>query len=669
MKKNGLLKILGPNEKPLKIQKKLLEQAGYTEEDHLDEIGREDHGYLVRFTFMMSRMGGYSLSLDQDPGLGKMQKFSHVDLQGRNLLTIPITLYHRAPEIISLNLSRNLSLNIPKDFIQQCVNLRKIEFTGNECEKLPPSISAASRLTYLDISNNRLEELDHAQLEDHSALVALKMSNNRLRSLPHSFSRFRSLRNLHLASNHLTTFPQFICELVTLVDLDVSFNMIPAFPSEIGQLTALERLNATNNRLKGPLPATFSSLGSLKELDLRWNHEITDIDVVAELPHLEAIVVSHNRISQFQKTFTKLRALHLNSNPITRFALPIAMPTLKFLNLSNAKIAAISESLFEKLPNVEKLILDKNHIVSFPPQIGKLQKLEYLSAYNNELGKLPKEIGLLQELKYLDLHYNNLRALPGEIWQCQNLSTLNVCSNLLKEFPKPVHAPIAVSYPDAMAKEQETKLQGPTEKMEALRRPSQLGSSLLTVGNVVSQSGRKGSMVSVYGNTARKASVVSKASSDVGINTTTNGGASTPSTASIRKDSAASNKMLLTFAHSLRYLYLGDNQFSEEVFEELSLLSELRVLNLSYNTIYDIPSGALSRMPNLNELYLSGNELTSLPAEDLEYVSNMKVLHLNGNKFQTLPAELGKIRRLLVLDVACNSLKYNISNWPYDWNW
>ena len=61
MRKNSLLRILGPNERPLKIQKKLLELVGYTEDDHLDEIGREDHGYLVRFTFMMARTGGYSL--------------------------------------------------------------------------------------------------------------------------------------------------------------------------------------------------------------------------------------------------------------------------------------------------------------------------------------------------------------------------------------------------------------------------------------------------------------------------------------------------------------------------------------------------------------------------------------------------------------------------------
>jgi adenylate cyclase len=603
---------------------------------------------------------------DQETGLTKVQKFSHVDLQGRNLLTIPITLYHKAPEIISLNLSRNLSLNIPKDFIQQCVNLRKIEFTGNDAERLPNSIAAALRLTYLDISHNRLEDLEHAALEKHGALVALKLSNNRLASLPSAFGLFKSLRSLHLASNYLTTFPQFICDLVTLVELDISFNSIKSFPLQIGQLSALERLNATNNRLTGSLPQTFSMLGSLKELDLRFNLELQNIDVVAELPRLETVVVSHNRVSGFQQSFQKLRALHLNSNPVTRFSIPTVLVTLKFLNLSNAKIAAINDTLFDKLPNLERLILDKNHIVSFPPQIAKLRRLEYLSCNNNELATLPKEIGQLQDLRYLDLHYNNIKVLPGEIWQLTCLVTLNISSNVLKEFPKPPTntTAVGITVSEAPANPEQTipedGIEG--EGPETIRRPSQQTGNLLSVGTSPAQNGRKGSMVSIYGQGGRKASVISKSTSDVTV-----GGSPTVSTP--RKDSSSSSRMSYTFVYTLKYLYLADNRLSDEVFEELSLLSELRVLNLSYNDLYDIPPRALSRMPQLNELYLSGNELTSLPAEDLEHIPSLKVLHLNGNKFQTLPAELGKIRKLLVLDVGNNALKYNISNWPYDWNW
>ncbi|CAZ83205.1 unnamed protein product [Tuber melanosporum] len=655
MKKNGVQRILGPNERPLKIQKRLLEQAGYTEDDHLDEIGREDHSYMCRFTFMMSRMGN-NYSLDQDPGLGKLQKYSHVDLQGRNLLAIPIALYHHAAEIISLNLSRNLSLNIPTDFIQQCVNLRKIEFQGNEAEKLPQSISAASRLTYLDISNNRLEELDHASLENHGSLVALKMANNRLRTLPDTFSQFKCLRSLSLSSNYLNVFPPFICELFTLVDLDISFNLIKTFPFEIGQLGNLDRLVATNNRLTGSLPQTFSLLNGLKELDLRYNNLI-NVDVAADLPKLELLLTGHNSISGFQHSFPKLRALHLNSCPVTRFSFPSAMPTLKFLNLQNAKIAALAETLFERLPNLERLVLDKNHIVSFPPQICKLKKLAHMSCFNNELASLPKEIGQLTDLRVLDLHENNLKTLPGEIWQMTNLVTLNVSSNLLREFPKPIPNPAAQSPSAETASILSLGKDDEIVKPDTSRRPSQGSGGLLSVGNSPGGGGRKGSLVSIYGPGGRKASVISKSGSEHGSHLST------------RKDSAASSRISNTFAFSLRYLHIADNKLSDEVFEQLSLLSELRILNLSYNEIYDIPSRALSRLSLLNELYLSGNELTSLPAEDLEYVASLKVLHINSNKFQTLPAELGKVRKLLVLDVGSNALKYNISNWPYDWNW
>lgn len=136
-----------------------------------------------------------------------------------------------------------------------------------------------------------------------------------------------------------------------------------------------------------------------------------------------------------------------------------------------------------------------------------------------------------------------------------------------------------------------------------------------------------------------------------------------------RKDSVLQTRMTTTFAGSLRHLMLADNRLSEDIFDEIVLLPELRTLNLSWNELYDIPPRTIRRWQNLTELYLSGNELNSLPTEDFEEISSLRVLHLNGNKFQVLPAELGKVQKLAVLDVGGNSLKYNVSNWPYDWNW
>ncbi|KAF8424938.1 hypothetical protein EV426DRAFT_532546 [Tirmania nivea] len=668
IKKGEMSRILQPQERPLQIQKRLLEQAGYTQYDHLEEIGREDHSYLCRFTFRMSKIGG--CSLEADPGLSKMQKFNHVELQGKNLFTIPILLYQKASEIIALNLSYNLSVDIPTDFIQACINLRKIEFQGNEATKLPPSISYASRLTYLDISNNRIETLESAELHKASALVSLKMTNNQLTSLPAKFADFKCLRSLHVSSNCLTVFPQFICSLANLVDLDISFNAIPTLPDEIGQLSALERLIATNNKLSGSFPPAFANLTSLKELDVRYN-PLTNIDVVADLPRVELVLVGHNSVSGLEKSFHKIRALHLNSNPVTRFSLPWAIPTLTYLNLSSAKLTSFGDAVFDKIPNLQKLVLDKNHMASLPTSIGKLKKLEHLSACNNSLKALPAEIGQLSELKFLDLHDNNIKALPAEIWHLSCLATLNMSSNILMTFPKPSVNP-NVPLPDVGALPKITDVEGGGKSVDPNenRRPSQISGGLLSVGSPPGGNGREGSIVSIYGPGGRKASVMSSksaTSTDTGYDRPS--GAVSPLPASVRKDSAASNKFANTMAQSLKYLYLADNQLTDDVFEEIQLLGELRILNLSYNGLYDVPNRALGRMVHLNELYLSGNELTSLPADDLENLSHLKVLHINGNKFQTLPAELGKVRRLLVLDVGTNWLKYNISNWPYDWNW
>ena len=665
MKKHDLERILEPGERPVFIQKRLLEQAGYEERDRIEEVGREDNSYLCRFSFLPARQTGVT-TVSQDAN--KIQKYSHVDLSGKNLITIPISLYSKATDIISLNLSRNLSLDLPKDFIQSCQNLRDIRYVNNEAWKLPTSISKANRLTILDVSNNRLEHLKHAELFKLQSLVSLKLANNRLRNLPAYFGQFKAMRTLNISSNFIDSFPEFLCGLESLVDMDLSFNAIASLPNAISKLRNLERLVITNNRLTGSLPETFVELLNLKEVDIRYN-SLSSIDILARLPKVEQISADHNAVSVCESGFTKIRILRLNSNPVTKFEILNAVPTLTTLILSNAKLAHIPDAAFDKMPNLVKLVLDKNHFVSLPVHIGKLRKLEHFSIARNALNSLPAEIGCLTELRFLDVRENNLRKLPMEIWYANRLETLNISSNVLDSFPKA--ASRAPQVPEEMqsASQQSSNGLGSKESFEELgplegfgnRRPSQASGGLLSVGTSPVPSDRKSSVVSVYGKGGRKTSVVSRS--------TSSGTAGSPTPASTRKDSALSNKLFNTFAASLRNLYLADNQLDDDVFDELILLGELRVLNLSYNDINDMPQNSLKRWPNIVELYLSGNELTSLPSDDFEEFSLLQVLHINGNKFQTLPAELGKAHRLAVLDCGSNSLKYNVSNWPYDWNW
>lgn len=526
-----------------------------------------------------------------------------------------------------------MSLSIPSDFIDSCTSLQEIRFTHNEARRIPKSIPAAPSLTHLDLSHNRLEDLEHIGLTEMYQLISLKVANNRLKAIPSSITQLMELRVLDLSSNYFTEFPAVVTDLTHLADLDLSFNLIEQVPESIGKLTELSRFIITNNKLKHDFPDTVSDLESLREVDCRFNC-LHSIDVLSTIPGLESLYCGHNQISAVNPStrFAKLRHFHMNKNPTTKLLLPVApepsRTMLTYLNMAGAKLSALDEVIFDALQNLERLVLDDNAFTGLP-YLGKLKKLQVLHCANNSLQALPKEIGTMTALKFIDVHNNNIKNLPPEIWQIVTLEGLNATSNLLNSFPKPPPAHSSIS----------SSTSGLGEELTASSSKETIPAS------------RKNSSVSV----GRMAKILSQ-----------------ESVGSLRKDSSASSmtsRTSNTIAQSLKILMLGDNRLGDDVFEQISFLVELRCLNLSYNEIYEIPTGALSRLTQLTEMYLSGNELTSLPADDLERLGTLRVLHLNCNKLQTLPAELGKIRRLHVLDVGSNSLKYNISNWPYDWNW
>ncbi|PHH54283.1 Adenylate cyclase [Ceratocystis fimbriata CBS 114723] len=666
LKTHDLFRILKPSERPLALQKRLLEQAGYKEQDRIPDIGREDNSYLCRFMFLSSIDPLFSKA-GIDPALTRITKPAHIDLSGRNIATIPIPLFKRTDDILSLNLSRNLALDIPRDFISACHQLRDIKYNNNEVRRLPLSFSRAVKLTFLDAGNNFIETLEGAELEELTGLLKMSFANNRLTSLPPYFDTYKVLRYLNLSSNFIDKFPKFICDLESLLDLDISFNAIAQLPEEIGKLKTLERFFITNNRLSHPLPPSFKEMDNLREFDCKYNM-LDNIDILSELPRLEIFSADHNQISRFCGTFAMLRNLRLNSNPLTIFELEGPVMTLKVLNLSNGKLTSIDKS-FAFMPNLESLIADKNFLSMLSPQISNLRRLEHLSISCNRLSELPPQIGCLTELKVLDVHSNNLMKLPMELWWANKLEVLNVSSNVLDSFPKP-----ASKQPRPFGEENmpppSLKTGSPpslttfpsSETLDESRRPSQSSSTLLSVGAVPVSPGadRKGSVVSVYGK-GRNTKVISRNPSQTTLSTSV----------TARKDSSSTNsRKENTFAGSLRSLCLADNRLDDDVFQSLVLLPELRSLNLSYNEIGDIPQRALQKWPQITELYMSRNELTTLPADDINRdTSVLQFLYLNGNKFTNLTADISNARKLAVLDCGSNWLKYNISNVPYDWNW
>ncbi|SGZ47638.1 CIC11C00000002144 [Sungouiella intermedia] len=587
------IKVLEPFEKPLKIQMGLLTLSGYTEKDNLRIIGREDMSSVCKF--VVENMFLRNLTHEEESLLSK--DYVDVNISSLDLKTIPIIFHQHTYEIEKLNVADNPSIYIPLDFIQSCTNLSSINFARNGCSKFPVNFLHATSLTYLNMEANFLDELP-SKFSHLKMLKTLKLNSNQLYFLPKTFGRLSNLTDLNLSSNYFQVYPECINELTNLQDLNLSYNDLSEIPESISKLTKLTKLNLSTNKLSKNLPTCFKSLTNLKRLDIRYNG-ITNVDVLGSLPNLEVVYASKNNISGFSDKMESLRLLHFDRNPITNLEFEILLPMLTVLDLSKAKITALPAEFITKIPHIEKLVLDKNHLVTLPSELCNLPKLTHLSLYGNNIQHLPEDIGRITSLQYLDLHSNNLESLPADIWNLKNLSTLNVSSNILASFPKPLFA---------VAKK------------------------------ITSYANLKNPMV----DSLEKANEVS---------------------ASAIKNSPVS------LADSLLSLTLSDNRFSDESFEAIAFFLNLKVLNMAYNDIIEIPDGALGRLTKLSELYLSGNNLTKLPAEDFENITDLRLLYLNNNKLTTLPSELSKLKNLVHLDVGSNQLRYNISNWPYDWNW
>lgn len=684
----------------------MLEQMGYTDDDKIEDVGREDNSYLLRITFGPN----INQTISQDEG----EFGAHIDLQARNLPAIPIFLYKHANRIVSLDVSRNLLIEIPVDFVQMCKELQQLRLTNNDYTSVPVSTRYIRSLKQLNISGNRLRDLQHARLHEIEGLRALRVYNNKLDALPTAFGSFKHMTTLYISNNSFTSFPDVICQITSLECLDISFNKINTFPDEMGQLVNLESLYAIANRISGPLPLCFIKLEKLQELDVRQNF-ITDLDVLCDLPKLEVVSVDYNAISIANYDFLHLRRLKMYKNHLTQFSLtrklegsliahPVLSSRLTELNLSNCKLSSLPDDVFIHTTFIEHLVLDSNTINRIPSSIGSLRKLVRLSVQNNNLDSLPSEIAKLHELKILDAQKNNLKTLPKEIWLCPSLQTLNCSSNLLESFPEPYSVPgVALHLPLTPQGEAVVSSVIANENVLQAQLGTNAGQGIVPLVNsdtscnplAYSFENHAGNIGSendhgISNNNTDHRHLTTPDSLPLQTLTMSNTSSSLSSSTGTLSNNNTSNSLSSPHAPpnfnppsffasprnhppplslSLRQLSLGDNRLTDDdIWSPLTLFLELRTLNLSFNDLFEIPPDALCHQ-HLYELYLSGNQLTSLPADDIEKLSYLRVLAVNGNKLQTLPAEIGKLRKLLVLDVGNNLLKYNIANWPYDWNW
>ncbi|XP_060667821.1 receptor-like protein 33 isoform X2 [Ziziphus jujuba] len=325
-----------------------------------------------------------------------------------NLFTgvIPWSLFS-IPSLEYLNLDDNqiIDLAISNSSKLHTLSLSNNLFTG----VIPPPLFAIPSLVSLYLDDNQFTDLD---ICNSSQLESLSLSGNRLsRRIPRSISKLKKLRELSLASNNLSGRVDFgiFSELSDLKSLDLSYNShlsiantskdsnlpqfhdlflsscnISEFPNFLKTQDELEYLDLSSNRIGGPIPKWFLSVGikTLQRLNLSYNF-------ISGWEEIQSLILP----------WKVLEILDLRSNSLQG---PLVVPPIstQYFLISNNSLVGRIDPLFCKLRNLRTLDASNNRLDGTIP----------LCFHNIGYSEEAPSVLLWEGLQYLDLRSNMLQG-------------------------------------------------------------------------------------------------------------------------------------------------------------------------------------------------------------------------------------------------------------------
>jgi Leucine-rich repeat (LRR) protein len=208
---------------------------------------------------------------------------------------------------------------------------------------------------------------------------------------------------LELSDNNLKgIIPPEIGNLDAMTVLDLSFNDIKKeIPTRIEDLDALETLNLSNNRLSKQIPSELGRLSNLMDLNLSHNRLKRNIP-----PDLGDLL--------------NLRVLDLSFNRLTG-NVPADLGDLHELVWFDLSFNRLDGSISGDLGRMEKLeyfdVSNNLFTDSIPTQLGDLNKLMVLDMSNNGFtGGIPNKLKKLKKLVVLNLSFNKLSgSIPKQL--------------------------------------------------------------------------------------------------------------------------------------------------------------------------------------------------------------------------------------------------------------
>ncbi|XP_040922219.1 transforming growth factor beta activator LRRC33 [Toxotes jaculatrix] len=321
-------------------------------------------------------------------------------------------------QLETLDLSDNKLLFFP--FLPSHSNLRNLYLSHNHLrfyQHLTNNDTFPNSTTTVEFYNlKKYQDNVTAQLWDDdfhgdvSSMEILDLTGNVVDYFPQGFIRkMQTLSRLRIGTNCLETLnlssEQFSGSLYELDVSDNRLNQIVADEGALGTLGNLTYFNLSLNDLEFLPSRLFSSLPSLRSVDLSYNN----IDIC----HSDEAEISTDTISAcvVWKNVVSLEQLYLKGCNLKTIPLPaFAGLLLTHLELSDNPGLTVQQSIQSLSRTLQHLGLGNTHIQDF--DFSSFTRLKFLNISWNSLAHLPPSL-LSLDLKMLDLRNNELSTIPS----------------------------------------------------------------------------------------------------------------------------------------------------------------------------------------------------------------------------------------------------------------
>ncbi|KAK2952768.1 putative DNA mismatch repair protein Mlh1 [Blattamonas nauphoetae] len=192
----------------------------------------------------------------------------HLGLAGNHLQSIPAST--KIPSLMSLSIEYNQLVEVPMHSFFHKAKQKHVSLVGNFLAQLPANLSFWQFVTFLDLSENKLNSLPDG-ISACANLEVLLLKRNLFTKLPEHLDNVPKLSYLDVSFNKLVLLAATKINLgKTITVLNLSGNELVALPNQLNNLTSLSRLIVSDNLLQ-VIPESLASCDHLSYVDVSKN--------------------------------------------------------------------------------------------------------------------------------------------------------------------------------------------------------------------------------------------------------------------------------------------------------------------------------------------------------------------------------------------------------------